>query len=125
MKFYAPQDPKHVSHSILNCQKTLDFFEADCVTPATLVRDFGLQGIEILKLDIETAEYDVIEQMMREKIRPKILCVEYDEGNNPLDGKWRTRIRRSIFALKNYGYELCYVDQFNFTFVDSSHVHSP
>lgn len=67
MKFYAPKNPDHVSHSILNCQNTLEFFEADCVTPATLIGDFGLQGIEVFKLDIETAEYDVIEQMMHEK----------------------------------------------------------
>lgn len=124
MKFYAPKNPDHVSHSILNCQNTLEFFEADCVTPATLVRDFGLQGIEILKLDIETAEYDVIEQMMHEKIGPKILCVEYDEGYNPLDGRWRTRIRDSVRALKDYGYALCFVDAFNFTFIDDSQVPS-
>lgn len=124
VKFYAPKNPDHVSHSILNCQNTLEYFEADCVTPATLVRDFGLQGIEILKLDIETAEYDVIEQMMRENIRPKILCVEYDEGYNPLDKKWRTRIRDSVRALKDYGYALCYVDAFNFTFIDDSRIPS-
>jgi hypothetical protein len=28
IKFYAPQNPKHISHSIINLQKTHDFFEA-------------------------------------------------------------------------------------------------
>ena len=92
--------------------------------PIRTARDFNIQSIEVLKLDIETAEYDVIEQMMRENIWPKILCVEYDEGNSPLDGRWRTRIRDSVRALKDYGYALCYVDAFNFTFIDDSRVPS-
>src|SRR5262245_61787287 len=41
MRFYAPANPSHVSHSIVNIQGTSRFFEAECRTVKNLMKLFG------------------------------------------------------------------------------------
>ena len=80
MKFFAPQDPSHVSHSILNLQKTDRYFVADCKPLDLLMRELGHSRIDLLKLDIEGAEHSVARSIIKNgNIRPKILAIEFDQ----------------------------------------------
>lgn len=44
-RFYAPSDPEHVSHSIVNLQDTSDYFEAECLSPEEILRRLELESV--------------------------------------------------------------------------------
>lgn len=99
LTFYLPKNPDHVSCSALNLQNTLDTFAAPCKKLATLMQHFGHTKIDLLKMDIEGAEYPVIENMIHEQILPHILCIEF-HSTKEFDKQ------KSIDALKQKGYIL-------------------
>ena len=117
-RFYAPANPKHVSHSVMNLQKTDTYFEAECVRLSTLMARNGHQHIDLLKLDIEGAEYKVLESLLSDGIRPKILCIEFDEAYHPLDSQFIHRIRAHVSQWVGAGYTLAALEsRCNYTLV--------
>lgn len=119
MRFYAPENPAHVSHSIVNLQHTTGYFEADCRTLPTVMQTLAHSDLSLLKLDVEGAEYEILASILDSDIRPTILCVEFDEGYNPLDDGYLPRILNMVSRVKTRGYRLSYVDGWNATFVQS------
>ncbi len=81
IKFYAPANPKHVSHSALNLQHTGKFFEAPCKKLSTIMQELKHDHIDLLKMDIEGAEYPVLDNMLQENILPHTLCVEFHKSD--------------------------------------------
>lgn len=83
IKFYKPKNESYVSHSISNYQnqfkKNSDFIEVLTITLEDIVNKFEINEIDILKLDIEGAENQVIPNLLKRKIFPKQLLVEFDE----------------------------------------------
>jgi FkbM family methyltransferase len=110
LKFYAPADPAHVSHSALNLQHTSEFFEAPVKRLSTLMREHGHTKLGLLKLDIEGAEYRVLDSLIADGVKADVICVEYDEALLPLDAAYLIRIRRSAYALMCHGYSLVAVE---------------
>jgi len=82
MRFYAPRDPGHVSHSIANLQQTERFFVARCRSVPSLMAEFGHDRLDFLKLDIEGAEYEVLESMAENGITVKLLCVDLHKAES-------------------------------------------
>jgi len=122
LRFYAPRNPDHVSHSITNLQKTDEFISVEVDRLSNVMRQLGHENIDLLKIDIEGAEYKVLDSIMTDKIPVQIICVEYDETYNPLDDNFRQRIRESVSALGKAGYVLvCAQGNGNYTFVHSGH----
>jgi FkbM family methyltransferase len=117
MRFFAPKDPTHVSHSIVNLQGTDEWFEARCETLKTICDSNQIGEINILKLDIEGSEYAVVANIIESGLRPPVLCVEFDEIRNPLDGKLMNRIRSTIKLLGNAGYKFRHLENSNALFV--------
>jgi FkbM family methyltransferase len=111
IRFYEPGNPNHVSHSALNLHGTTKYFEADCHSISTLMKDFGHESIALLKLDIEGAEYRVIDSLIQHDIFPSVICVEYDEAYKPLDKDWAFRIKASLEKLISAGYRIIEVDR--------------
>jgi len=116
MRFFAPKDARHVSHSLTNPQKTEAYFEAECVTFASFCARESLTDVELLKLDVEGAEYAVLSNILAGKVLPKVLCVEFHGGIHRLQGYFQ-RITSSIEALRAAGYLLGCVDRWNLTFL--------
>jgi FkbM family methyltransferase len=111
LKFFAPRDPTHVSHSVLNLQKTDSFFMGSCRSLTSLMVELGHRRIDLLKLDIEGAEHRVIGSMLRSAIRPTVLCTEIDQPVPLL------RFVATMRRIRSAGYTLVAVDKWNFTFV--------
>jgi FkbM family methyltransferase len=82
VSFFAPSNPDYVSYSITNIQGTSGSNSKIFVKSTTvvaLVRKFHLQEISVLKLDIEGAAFSVCRKMLRDKIYPQQIIIEFDE----------------------------------------------
>ena len=118
LKFYVPKDSAHVSHSLVNLQQTDDYISVKVNRLKNIMQEMGHSKIDLLKIDIEGAEYKVIESIIEDKLDIKIICVEYDECFNPLDRQFKARIRASIESLVDNGYTLvCAQGNGNYTLV--------
>ncbi|GIK83878.1 MAG: hypothetical protein BroJett025_05000 [Patescibacteria group bacterium] len=110
-KFFTPANKNHVSHSIVNLHKTNEFFEANCVTLKLIMQKLKHSKIDLLKIDIEGAEYAVLKKMLNDKIYPNIICVEFDQ---PASLK---RMYSMVKKLTGSGYKLVKKEYYNFTFI--------
>jgi FkbM family methyltransferase len=113
LRFYAPRDPKHVSHSVVNLQRTSDYFEARCMSLGSLMESLGHTYVDILKMDIEGAEFEVLETILADPGRVGVICVEFDQPAPVLS------IRRMIDRLARADFVLTAIDHFNFTLVNN------
>ncbi|TXH32183.1 MAG: FkbM family methyltransferase [Actinobacteria bacterium] len=121
VELYEPANPSHVSHSIVNLQSTARSFVAPARTIATVMSEFSLNHVDLLKLDIEGAEYAVIQAVLDSKADVGIINVEFDEITVPSRGAW-TRIRSCVDQLARAGFNLAAIDSVsNYTFVQTDY----
>jgi FkbM family methyltransferase len=120
LKFYLPQNPTHVSCSVMNLQKTDQYFTAPCLRLSSIMRQQGDSSIDMLKIDIEGAEYGVIEDLVRSGSLPRLLLIEFDEAHTPLDAQAPERISRHIALLVHSGMRCVAIEGSNATFVRAS-----
>jgi FkbM family methyltransferase len=104
LKFYAPSNPTHVSHSLLNLQNTRDYIEVPVERLSAIMARNQHSHLDLLKLDIEGAEYKVIDSIIADDLRIAILCVEFDEYWNPLDKDYLQRIGSYVRKILARGY---------------------
>ena len=116
VKFFAPRDSRHVSHSMTNLQGTQSYIEVPARRLRDILQDNGHRSLTLLKLDIEGAETTVIRTILEDRIGVDILLVEFDELGFPTPQRI-AQTRRSIGALREYGYELFDISHTNFTFI--------
>lgn len=110
LRFYVPRDPTHVSHSIVNLQGTAAYFEAECTTVRLLAEKLGHDHLDLLKLDIEGAEFEVLASVLRDGPLPGTICVEFDQPS-PM-----AAVRRTVTDLRKAGYKPVAMDRWNVTF---------
>ncbi len=122
VRFYAPKNDQHVSHSIVNLQQTSHYFDAECKRVRTIMTELNHAVLTLLKLDIEGAEYEVIGSLLNDGIRPAVVAVEFDEIHSPQDAQADARIRKTAAQLIDAGYELVSVDGADYTFVRATAV---
>lgn len=111
LRFYAPRDPAHVSHSIKNLQKTDDFLVAPVKRLSAIMKDLGHDRIDLLKLDIEGAEYEVLNSIFEDGLEVGTICVEFDQ---PVPVR---QTMRAVRRLRDHGYVIVAIEGWNFTFV--------
>jgi FkbM family methyltransferase len=114
LRFFAPRDPRHVSHSVVNLQATEEYFEAPCLTVSSVMKMLGHTQVTILKLDIEGAQYEVLENVLAEQLPVEVICVEFDQPS-PVG-----RMLRALSAMKRAGYSVVNIEGTNLTLVKSS-----
>jgi FkbM family methyltransferase len=119
ISFFAPPNPAHVSHSIVNFQNdyssTTEHIEVEAITVDYLIDRYGCPPL--VKLDIEGAEVEVICDMMRKEVHPSQILVEFDELQVPSQQS-RKRVERVHAALLASGYSLVHHDSpANFLYV--------
>ena len=121
LKFFTPQQKEHVSHSLVNLQKTDEFIEVPVKRLSKIMGDLAHTHLDLLKLDIEGAEYRVIQSIVDDGLNIRVICVEYDESGHHLDANYKQRISDSIELLLSAGYSIvCNQGNGNYTFVKDS-----
>jgi FkbM family methyltransferase len=116
-KFFFPEDPAHVSCSTANLQGTSEFFVAQCHRLASLMAQLGDTRIDLLKMDIEGAEYSVIGDLVANGLLPKLLLIEFDEAHSLSDDRAVERIGRHIQLLLDAGMRPLAVEGSNITLI--------
>lgn len=121
--FYAPPNSNHVSHSISNFQNDYSsetpHISVSSKTLETVIAEAGILpgDIRLLKLDIEGAEIEVIQNIFSTGIFPEQLLVEFDEIVLGSERSF-TRVNQTLEILNGFGYRCVWGDgSSNFTFL--------
>ena len=111
LALYAP-DYGDSNFSSINLHGTATWFDAPCRSLQSVQHEFGHENIDLLKLDIEGAEYEVLSAVLGGQVEPKVLCVEFHKPS------WRIRqMVQMVRQLRRRGYHAVWVDGYDVTFV--------
>ena len=84
LKLFYPQDQNSVSCSIdSNINSENNYFYSETITYESIIENYGLKRVDILKLDIEGAEIDVLKDVIKSNNLPKQILVEFDIRRKP------------------------------------------
>ena len=108
-KFHPPKDPNHISATILDREDTKNqAYKVEVRTLKSIMEELGHRQIDLLKMNIAGAEYDVIENMKEDGIKPsQILIVFHHRFEN-------IGIEKTVDAVKtlrDLGYKVYYVSK--------------
>ena len=112
LNFYLPPNKDNVSCSITNFLNNYDtgddkeHIKVDSIRLKDLIEKYKLDRIELLKLDIEGAEIEVIQDMLKNNILPIQICIEFDGLNIP-SRRSKNDYEKLDSLFRQHGY-LCY-----------------
>lgn len=112
LRLFAP-DYGDSNFSAINLHHTGGGFDAPARSLPSIMSELGHERLDLLKLDIEGAEYAVLDSMLASRVPVGILCVEFHP--NPSIRDMRERVRR----LRGAGFTPVAIDGFDVTFVRS------
>lgn len=111
LKFYAPHDPSHDAYSIPNLQNSSSYVVGECRSLPSLMTELGHDRIDLLKLDIEGAEYAVLDSLREEGISVKVLLIVFHKPSSVRD------MIRAAKRLQVAGYKPLHVEKTKVTFL--------
>lgn len=112
LSFFPPKDPQHVSFSATNLQGTRQPIKVPAKPLPAILQAAGVDQVDLLKLDIEGAEYAVLERLNLDALGARILCVEYH-----FNGAGLPKMIRAIRSIERRGWRVAYVRHTNVTFL--------
>jgi FkbM family methyltransferase len=102
-QFLPPESPKHVSHTIVQTASRGPGIVVPVHRLSTIMSTLGHEQVDLLKMDIEGAEYSVLDDLLRCGIEVKQLLVEFHH-RWPEIGVRKTK--QAILALNRAGYKI-------------------
>lgn len=105
-QFFAPDDPAHVSRSMVYGARGAETAEGEVHRLETILRMLGHTRIDLLKLDIEGAEYAVLEDLIRSGVDVGQLLVEFHHRRPEIGA---TRTEEAIRRLREVGLRLFHI----------------
>lgn len=117
MKFYAPRNPDNVSHSLANLQKTEEFIEVQCLSLKSAMRLNGHSRIDLLKLNVEGAEYAILNTAFDHGIKPGMILINYDEVHTEGDERAAQRLAQLAARISSQGYNAVFAELARVTYV--------
>jgi FkbM family methyltransferase len=111
LRFYAPMNNQYVSHSVVRDGMSGEYFDAPCRRLATLMKEHNHDRIDLLKMNIEGAEYEVLQSMIADQIRPTVLAFTFEGPSAFAESIRWTR------KLSCYGYQFAGLAGWAATFV--------
>lgn len=102
--FFPPENPDYVSHTLITgVRKNADSVSVKVERLSTIMKRHNHEKIDLLKMDIEGAEYGVIDNLIKDKLNIKQIVVEF---HHRFKGFKIFETRHAVLKLKNAGYEL-------------------
>ena len=92
--------PGFVSRSATNMHDTDAYLEAEVRSIDSLMTELGHERVDLLKLSVEGAEYEILSGILAKRLPVGVLCVEFPQPA-PLEP-----VLRQVRALQSAGYEL-------------------
>jgi len=108
LKMFAPEDPKHVSYSILpepgqaGEAISMPVYQLD-----TIAEMLGHDKVDIVKIDVEGAEYEIIDRLAELRTDVTQLLIEFHHIHKKGVSKQATA--RAIRQLNDLGYRVFYI----------------
>jgi FkbM family methyltransferase len=113
LRFAPPKEDHEGSWFTADAQTAT--ISVPCVDLATLMARHGHTHIDLLKVDIEGAEYRVLDNLLRRKLRVRQVLVEFH--HQMLPGVRRSQSVRAILKMVAAGYKLLDQSGGNHTFL--------
>jgi FkbM family methyltransferase len=102
-KFLPPENPAHISHTIVQRDTPRPAIVLPVQRLTTIMQSLGHDHVDVLKMDIEGAEYDVLSDLLSTEIRVGQLLVEFHH-------RWAEvgieKTSHAIRSLNNAGYRI-------------------
>jgi FkbM family methyltransferase len=108
VRFFEPENPDNISHSITDIQSSGRAIEVSAQTLPTLMQRLGHKQVDYLKLDIEGAEFRVVDHLLAAKALPRVLYLEYHYDRNITPLRNIRMIQKSLSDLYAAGYKVFY-----------------
>jgi len=126
VRFNPPVNPKHVSHTILERAETsAQAIEVPMKKLKTIMEELGHIKIDLLKMDIEGAEYSVLKNLELSDVRPKQLLIEF---HHRFQNVGIEKTKAAIRDIKKMGYGLFFVsssgEEYSFIYKNGLQKHS-
>jgi len=102
-----PPRPDHISHSVVPARQfSQESIPVPMMRLGTAMERLGHSQIGLMKMDIEGAEYGVLEDLVRERILVEQILVEFHHRFSSIG---TAKTRRMLSMLEDYGMRICYV----------------
>ena len=102
--FHLPKNENYVSGSLLQHDGVReDTIEVEFKSLKNIMKQLGHEHIDILKMDIEGAEFSVIKNILHDGIEFHQLCVEV---HNRMFENGMEMLRETLFLLKKHKYQI-------------------
>lgn len=103
-EFFPPENPEHVSHTMVHGIRAKEMsLSVKVERLSTIMKRYGHKKIDLLKMDIEGAEYGVIDDIIKEKLSVHQIVVEF---HHRFRGFGILQTRQAVKKLKDDGYKL-------------------
>ena len=98
--FNAPENPDFASYSTVRASEGTKTIELSVKDLPTIVQEFNLKKVDVLKMDIEGSENEVVAKLVESDLRPGQILVEFHHrihgtplartvgGNQPTGSRW-------------------------------------
>jgi FkbM family methyltransferase len=118
--FNAPPRPQDASYTLVEGRGDAAVaVQADVRRLSTIMSQFGHEYIDLLKMDIEGAEYGVIEDLVSSRLDIRQFLVEFHHGFETIGIE---ETKRAVALLRGQGFNLYYVsprgEEYSFIHVD-------
>ncbi|RYF85668.1 MAG: FkbM family methyltransferase [Chitinophagaceae bacterium] len=101
-----------------NIQHTDHYFEATVDRLSSIMKEQNHSHIDILKLDIEGAEFEVIDTMIADNIDIRVFCVEF----HTRETESLKEIQQTITKLEDAGYFVISRKGLDFSFMHQDYL---
>jgi FkbM family methyltransferase len=108
-RFLPPADPTHISHTLLQDGRTdARAIDVEVRRLSTVMSELGHEAVDLLKMDIEGAEYDVLDDILDHRLPVRQILVEF---HHRFPGVGVARTRRAVERLNAGGYRIFFASE--------------
>jgi FkbM family methyltransferase len=109
MSFHSPKTESHVSYTISDRRRTtMKSVVAQVADLRTIMQRLNHSRIDVLKMDVEGAEYAVIDNLPEQGSLPQQLMIEFHHG---MYGYKPSDTRKALVTLNRLGYRRYYISE--------------